>query len=471
LPLPHELVERILLMLDTKSTLKCRLVNREFNAIIQSSTLVQYYLACTAAGVIDNPQSPLSYAERLEALKKREDAWRKLNPVFETTIKANDQPSTSYELTAGNYFLCDDRWKDLHYCHLPSSLQDNPQWVRIPGHGPGQGWSGSIVDMGMAVYEHDLVVSVISRADMQPGHSLDLVLLKFSTGEYHPLARRPLIHVRRSPSAQPYTTVRIVGDNLALVVDDRDGSKLFIFDWRTGHKRLQHEAIEDAYEYSIPVFVSPELLLVPNCILSHFEVWHLFPSHPNPNSPVQILSLQIPAVSDNYSIIGIYCHGELIPFLHSMPYLPPRPFFPSSEDSIIVIKLLLESFSAFRRSAYNIILHRRALLDIIQKWTSPSLLEQQEGLPTWLTNEVTVHKVADPNDGSVRLAAQSEFVSTMLHPGPRSRDSPTLATSQTSHMSTDSSSSSGSALSTSRYNIPQVRWANWGPHFSIVPSK
>ncbi|KAM6497489.1 hypothetical protein JOM56_007962 [Amanita muscaria] len=189
--------------------LKCRLVNRDFNAIIQSSTLVQYYLASKAAGVTDNPQSPLSYAERLEALTKREDAWRKLTPVFETTIKT-DHPSTTYELTAGNYFVIDKNRKDLYYCHLPSSPPEdnrNPHWFRIPGHGPGQSWSGAIVDIGMAIYEHDLVVNVISsevgNQAGTPQHSLDLVLLKFSTREYHPLARHPLIHVQRSPSARP----------------------------------------------------------------------------------------------------------------------------------------------------------------------------------------------------------------------------------------------------------------------------
>jgi hypothetical protein len=153
-------MEHIFLLLDTKYMLKCRLVNREFNAIIQSSTLVQYYLACKAAGVIDNPQSPLSYTERLEALKKREDAWRKLKPVFETTMDIDEGPGES---TAGYYCLRQNQ-KDLYCCHLPSSPQDNPQWFRIPGHGPGQSWSGSIIEMGMAVYEHDLVVNVISYA-------------------------------------------------------------------------------------------------------------------------------------------------------------------------------------------------------------------------------------------------------------------------------------------------------------------
>ncbi|KAM6496270.1 hypothetical protein JOM56_008976 [Amanita muscaria] len=227
--------------------------------------------------------------------------------MFETTIKVIDQPSTLYELTAGNYFSTDQHRRDLYYCHLPSSPQDNPQWLRIPGHCPGQSWSGIILDIGMAIYEHDLVINVISsevgnQAGMMQRRSLDLVLLKFSTGEYHPLARHPLIHVQRSPSVQPYIAIRIVGDNLALLVHDQDGSKLFIFDWKTGHQRLQHKATENAYDDSVPVFVSPELLLVPNRILSRFEVWHLSPSHRNPNPPAQILSLQLPTFSVNYSI-------------------------------------------------------------------------------------------------------------------------------------------------------------------------
>ncbi|KAM6489618.1 hypothetical protein JOM56_014940 [Amanita muscaria] len=159
-----------------------------------------------------------------------------------------------------------------------------------------------------------------------------------------------------------------------------------------------------------------------------------------------------------------------------MPYFPPRPFFPSSEDSIITIKLLLRSFLAGPqfRWEYKLVMHRHALLDMIQKWTSPSLLEQQNGLSKWLTNGVTVHKVADPDDGSVRLGAQSELVSTMLC-CPRTCDSPTLptspttATSPTSHISADSISSStsaGSISSTSRYDILQVQWADWGPPIS-----
>ncbi|KAM6499995.1 hypothetical protein JOM56_005503 [Amanita muscaria] len=363
--IPRELVERIFLLLDTNNMLRCRLVNRWFNGIILSSLVLRYSLACKAADVIDNPASLLLYAERLEALEKREDAWRTLKPVFEMMIKVNHQPSSIYGLTEGAYFLDDHNGKDLHYCQLPSSPEDNPQWIRIQGHGLEE---GTFVNFATAIYEHDLMIKIISsdivnQADMQH-YSLDLVLLKFSTGEYHPLARNPRIHVQRSPSARHWVSPTIVGDNIALVVhskDDTVSDKLFIFDWKTGHKRLQHATTENAY--SDLIFISPEILLVPNFVQSHFEVWHLPPSHPNPKPPVQILALQIPAISSDYSLVSITCDGEPNPFLHSRPYLPHRPFFPSPENSIIVASLRFSSTSLFQRrryASYTLVMHRRS---------------------------------------------------------------------------------------------------------------
>ncbi|KIL63052.1 hypothetical protein M378DRAFT_164933, partial [Amanita muscaria Koide BX008] len=354
----------------------------------------------------------------------------------------------------------------------------------MPGHGPALNWSGILVNFATALYEHDLIVNFISsdignQADMQR-HSLDLVLLKFSTGEYHPLARRPQIHVQRSPEVEPWVVSKIVGDNLALVVHSDDGmfsDKLIIFEWKTGRRLLQHEATENAY--SSLVFVSPELLLVTNRVLSHLEVWHIPPQQPNPKPPIQILSLQIPAVSLDYSLFDFDCYGESNPFLHSTPYLPtPRPFFSSPKNSIIMVTLRLSS-NAGRRTSYNLIVHRRALLDRIHTLTSPSLLEQQECLSTWLTNEVTVHKTTDPENEFVELEARSELVSTMPHPrsSPRTHDFPTFPTSQTSqtlptsHIFADPGTSSVSSglstdSSTSRCTFLQVPWAKWGPPVS-----
>ncbi|KIL63058.1 hypothetical protein M378DRAFT_164939 [Amanita muscaria Koide BX008] len=394
LTLPYELVERILLLLATESVQTCRLVNRALSAIIQSSALLQYSQACEAAGVIDNPRSLLSYPERLEALEKREDAWRKLKPVFETTIKVEHQQSSLYGLTEGMYFLGDNNEKDLHYCHLPLSPQDDPRWFRIPRHGTEEGLPARLVNFATAVYEHDLIIKAISSQignpeDMQE-YSLDLVLLQFSTGEYHPLARHPRIHVQTSPDARLWVYPGIAGDNLVLVVngDYVHNSKLLIFDWKTGHKRLEHDPM-DYDSYFDFAFISPELLLVPN-YGSGFEVWHL---SPNSKPPVNILCLQIPAISDEYRLRKFHCHGEPNSFLHPKPCLPPRPFFPSPESSIININIHIWTIAFDASTSFTLIMHRRALLETIQKWTSSCLPEQREDVETSSTNRFAAHEI------------------------------------------------------------------------------
>jgi hypothetical protein len=68
-----------------------------------------------------------------------------------------------------------------------------------------------------------------------------MIFLKFSTGEYHPLARSPCIHVQDSHAGTLRITQEVVGDNFALVVNNSGasiGDRLFIFNWKTGHKRL-----------------------------------------------------------------------------------------------------------------------------------------------------------------------------------------------------------------------------------------
>src|SRR6266550_6042546 len=68
-------------------------------------------------------------------------------------------------------------------------------------------------------------------------YSMYMILLQFSTREYHPLAHRPRIDVQDYERGQG-VTLEIAGDNLALLVYTHRMAQLFIFDWKTGHKRL-----------------------------------------------------------------------------------------------------------------------------------------------------------------------------------------------------------------------------------------
>ena len=68
-------------------------------------------------------------------------------------------------------------------------------------------------------------------------YSMYMILLQFYTGEYHPLAHHPRIDVQHYERGQ-HVTLEIAGDNIALLVDTYRMAQLFIFDWKTGHKRL-----------------------------------------------------------------------------------------------------------------------------------------------------------------------------------------------------------------------------------------
>src|SRR6266550_6591065 len=111
LALPDELIEQILLQLDPQDIRTCKLISREFNVFIRSSIVLQYLLACQAAGVIDNPHCNLPYADRYEVLLKREKAWSKLQPAFTTTFDATKEPSSIYDLTAGAFLLGDVNYR------------------------------------------------------------------------------------------------------------------------------------------------------------------------------------------------------------------------------------------------------------------------------------------------------------------------------------------------------------------------
>ncbi|KAK2463307.1 hypothetical protein APHAL10511_004962 [Amanita phalloides] len=363
--LPPELINHILIRLDTQTLLTCRLLSHELNTLILSSPVLQYLIACDKAGVRDNPdpRCTLSYAERLAVLKTREHAWDYVQPQFTSIFNVKHEPSTIYDLTAGAYLLGDSNLRDLHYCRLPSTQGDIPHWTRIHGHGPNEGWDGIVVDMGMAVYEHDLIVNVISSLSVR-GYALDLVLLQFSTGTYHPHARHPRINVQTSFVVRPAIALEIVGDNLALAISHRHArDKLFIFDWKSGDKRLQHETAENAY--SSLTFVSSELLLVPNLVQAHYEVWFI-PPRADGVFPQQILSLRFPALSKGYFMLTLSCRAEPNPSTHGLlPHAPVRPFYAPDDNAIMITNMRVASFPGMMGAAFSLFMHRRALHEMI----------------------------------------------------------------------------------------------------------
>jgi hypothetical protein len=128
-PFSTELIIQILRLLPPNEILSARLISHTFNSAIQDSVLLQYLIEAFAAGVEDNPYCTLSTADRLAALRKREDAWSALSPAFHAEYAAPNGPQTLGRLIGNIYAQSTE--EHLDYMQLPASPEHLPQWKRI----------------------------------------------------------------------------------------------------------------------------------------------------------------------------------------------------------------------------------------------------------------------------------------------------------------------------------------------------
>ena len=152
LNLPTELVVHILLYLDTDIA-SCRLTCTYLDNVVRDSVVLQYHTALIGARATDNPCSDLPLSKKLEQLKDGEKAWAVLKPTSITTIPVKHNTSGIYDLTGGVYLLGNQSRRDLHYVRLPSHPGEEPEWSTIHV-------GRTIIDMGLCVYEHDLIAVV-----------------------------------------------------------------------------------------------------------------------------------------------------------------------------------------------------------------------------------------------------------------------------------------------------------------------
>lgn len=168
LDFPPELFTRILLFLPLADLAVCRRISCSVNDLIHSSVELQYSIELEAAGAEETSPWHLVLADRLHLLKAREAAWRSLAFSRVTTIPVFHLPSSIYGLTSGVFLLGETsasrgtallkHTDALQIARLPS-FQDSgtskspPVWSKIA-------LDASVIDIGLAVQEHDLIAVV-----------------------------------------------------------------------------------------------------------------------------------------------------------------------------------------------------------------------------------------------------------------------------------------------------------------------
>ncbi|KAG6856317.1 hypothetical protein H0H87_005597 [Tephrocybe sp. NHM501043] len=312
----------------------------------------------------------MSINDRLQLLKRSELGWSAFHVDFQTTLRIPHEPFGIYDLTGGIYLMGDVSQKALHYCTLPSNPGDSITWSRIDLHK-----SLTVVDIGLCLYEHDLVAVVTTKTIPTNTFLIDVEvhLLQFSTGKPHPLAREPVLFVRKAhgPTAAG-VGIEIVGDYLALITTPSStelAARFCVFAWKTGNIVLDHPVPHNTY--CSLVFLSPTHICLPNATTGTLDIYDIAPSKPTDSAPVFFFSL--PTVSAGYGIRAIYGRSELNLAPNGVRH-SPLPFHPAPEDAIAIFNVhIRHDGGGGIWGDFSMFVHRSSLL----QWCEARLADGQ----------------------------------------------------------------------------------------------
>ncbi|KAF8889542.1 hypothetical protein CPB84DRAFT_1849340 [Gymnopilus junonius] len=459
LTLPPEILLHIFLNLtDNPSSLFALQLTCSFlNTLISGSSELHYQAALIATHQDNNAKSSLPVKEKLDRMQESSRRWSILDLDEDSEaegegeeksrgkgketlkdgnkrmrqIKAGHEPSGIYDLTGGVYVLGDFPRKVLHWVKLPGQeeIQDgiDPKWNKIDldvlkTRADSDRRERTIVDMGLCIYEHDLVAIVTLSPQRTPDgaqpteNDIDLVLLQFSTGLPHPAlaasqgtSNRYIRRVMSSPVGwqPPAVGIEIVGEHLVLVLHYHSAStedRVYVWEWKTGVLKMSLTAPYQTY--SGLIFLTPSLIALPNAKINTLDVFHI-PSKPSFTPARPILRLSLPALAGGRTLAGISCRAEPNPVggtstpqnssssstaaasssfssgaaafattsaAESAPIslTPTRPFLPSAEHAICVFSIRMSGIglpllNLHFGHTFTFLVHRSALVDIVRR--------------------------------------------------------------------------------------------------------
>ncbi|EKM77109.1 hypothetical protein AGABI1DRAFT_77888 [Agaricus bisporus var. burnettii JB137-S8] len=346
LHLPPEILTQVVLLLPLKSIVVCKQVNHYIRSLILDSVEIRYLVQLLLLELVENPHCSLSIHERLSILEKRNRS-KGIDARLRKRIRIPFQKSGIYDLTGGIYLLGDATRTSLHYMHLPDKV-DLSNDEEIEWRGKEVRMEHTIIDMGLNVYEHDLlaVITMCAQTALQRNlFDIRLHLYKVSTALPHPEAQRPVISVTQVEWDRPALGIEIVGNNLVLILAYSDNNhkpddRMFIYDWKSGVLKMSFRAPYQTY--SGLIFVTQDVFMTPNSNNATFEYWRVPKEQSDaPTRPFFILALPELCPEDNVGIDTIECRAEPNPtssFRHS-----PKPFHPDPYHAIAIFNISIRS--------------------------------------------------------------------------------------------------------------------------------
>ncbi|KAI0632509.1 hypothetical protein C8Q77DRAFT_1059625 [Trametes polyzona] len=381
--LSHELLVHILSYLDYEHLQVCRTLCHAMNKLIQSSIYLQYAMQLQLYGYEDNPSSPMVVADKLRCLLQQEASWSRLDFERESTVRIPFNPSSIYDLTDGVLLLGESvsgtqsgadmiRWTRLTELAPGSRALLSPTWERIDV-------GAHIIDVGLSVEEHDLIVVATDRETENNDTKFELRLIQLSTGLNHPLAAKPsipLAEIQATPQAVAghcSVCIEIVGDLLGFLFHypagyTRPPAMFEVYNWKTG-QCLEIRGLECPC-YSTFTFLSPDVIALPNCAENTIELCRIeATSIDTPPKQLQTAcSLQLPSLGRGHTIAQVTCRSE--PKMtnstrNARAFRSSEPFHLKPADAVVLFNVMTHDNQGFHE-CLTLIVHAAALLRIFE---------------------------------------------------------------------------------------------------------
>ena len=174
LDLPPELIVSIISYLSPHDIISCQRTCRKLCDVCENTAL-RYLVQMERFGVSGDLGPGISYPERLLLLQRREEAWANLNFSKSVQVTVPFESTGIYDFTGGAFLLgtrlhITRRRPTIGYSYviLPSLSSTETEDQNLKWHGLGMGIQ--ILDVGLAVHEHDLIA--LLTACVSPAISL-----------------------------------------------------------------------------------------------------------------------------------------------------------------------------------------------------------------------------------------------------------------------------------------------------------
>ncbi|KAA1474117.1 hypothetical protein DENSPDRAFT_313633 [Dentipellis sp. KUC8613] len=369
--LPPELLIKVFSNLFFRDILHCQACCQQFRTLVEQSGQLQYIIQADTSGVDEGSLSGSSFGDRLRVLQRREQGWHDFKYRATVSVPVNFFSSGIYDLTGGAFLLgtrpsfgSPRTTSGFSYLPLPSLDADG----RCPGP-EAINWKHvdlgeQIIDVGLAVREHDLIAVLTSRLDTDgevPNLVLELRLLSFSTGKPHPQAENHTLFVdNRTPHfGRSSILIEIVGDYLALLltfpwVRMGEGDAFYLVNWKKGI--LNRVAMPQDPPASF-TFLTPDILVFSQPETCTLEITKIIAPSPEALPTLtSLVILKLPPLTNHASIVHLVCRSEPNPTAASVS---------NPTDAIILFNMLVQDVGPVHvghMHMFSFITHRSTLL-------------------------------------------------------------------------------------------------------------